>query len=387
MRRIVIRVSAVVALTALVGLGAGPVHAAGNNPIPVPGTPETLASGLLTPLSLSVGSSKSVYFTQNFAGSLNKVDAKGAVSTVYQASVPGHEIGAVSSRFGMTYFAENAGAGQAPAPNIGIIKSISSTGKVRSIADVAQYEATHNPDGNVTYGFRDLDAACLAQIPAALPGSYTGLADSHPYATEPGLFEIYVADAGGNDIVAVNQFTGRVRTVAVLPPSITHVTAAVATSFGLPACAVGHDYYFEPVPTDVRWGRDGWLYVSTLPGGPEGAALGARGSVYKVSPWSSTVRLVASGLNAPTGLALSRSGDIYVAELFGGQISVIQRGTSTAKPFLAVPLPADVAIHGGTLYATVHALPGNGTPPAGQVIKVRLNTGEDNYPSLNQYDD
>ena len=53
-----------------------------------------------------------------------------------------------------------------------------------------------------------------------------------------------------------------------------------------PACVVGEEYAFEPVPTDVEFGPDGWLYVSSLPGGPEDASLGARGAVFRVNPWT-----------------------------------------------------------------------------------------------------
>lgn len=37
----------------------------------------------------------------------------------------------------------------------------------------------------------------------------------------------------------------------------------------------GAPHNFEPVPIDVEIGDDGMLYVSTLPGGPEGPELGA----------------------------------------------------------------------------------------------------------------
>ncbi len=56
------------------------------------------------------------------------------------------------------------------------------------------------------------------------------------------------------------------------------VTKESAAALELPDCVVGVTYAFEPVPTDVEVGKDGYLYVTTLPGGPESPALGARGS-------------------------------------------------------------------------------------------------------------
>lgn len=50
------------------------------------------------------------------------------------------------------------------------------------------------------------------------------------------------------------------------------------------ACVVGHEYAFEPMPTDVEIGPDGWLYVSSFPGGPEDPSLGARGAIFRINP-------------------------------------------------------------------------------------------------------
>ena len=66
---------------------------------------------------------------------------------------------------------------------------------------------------------------------------------------------------------------------------------------GLPACVTGLNYKFEPVPTDVEMGPDGWLYVSSLPGGPEDGSLGAQGRVYKVNPANGKVVEVAARLH------------------------------------------------------------------------------------------
>ena len=111
--------------------------------------------------------------------------------------------------------------------------------------------------------------------------------------------------------------SGKTETVAVLPPRPYKITAEAAASNGLPDCVVGTTYDFEAVPTDVAVGPDGWLYVTSLPGGPEDPTLGARGAIFKVDPDGDEVELVAEDIMTPTGLALADNGDLYVASLFG----------------------------------------------------------------------
>ena len=94
-------------------------------------------------------------------------------------------------------------------------------------------------------------------------------------------------------------------------------------------------YAFEAVPTDVEVGKDGWLYVSTLPGGPEDPSLGARGRVYRVDPRTGKNQLIARGFAGATNLALGKRGEIYVTELFAGRISVIKHGE--VKPYVTLP--------------------------------------------------
>jgi hypothetical protein len=243
---------------------------------------------------------------------------------------------------------------------------------VEEVADLGQYERDHDPNADQTYGFLGLPADC-AIPPEIIPPealSYTGTGDSHPFATALWHGEVFVADAGGNDILAVDR-DGDVRTVAVLPPTPLEITAAVAAGNGLPECAVGTTYLLEPVPTDVEVGKDGWLYVTSLPGGPEGPGL-PLGAVYKVNPWSGAVELVTRGFSGATNLAIGTKGEIYVTELFGGKVSVIPRGSTTPQTFLEVESPAAVEVDGRSLYVTTEALPSETAPPSGKILKVEL---------------
>lgn len=365
---------AAIAVAALIGASTSPAQADDvarhhhQQPSPV-----VIASSLVTPLRLAATWDGSVVVAQEFAGTLSKVARNGNKTAIYSA--PGWDVGGVSISDGKTYFVQSQGAGGMDGkPLAGFLKSIDKNGKVRQIANIAAYIKAAKPGKNVTYGFRDLGRHCLSQLPAQIPGSYKQPLDSHPYATDEHDGAIYIADAGANAILKVNEWTGHVSTVAVLPARPVVITKALADGMHLPSCVVNHKYYLEPVPTDVQRGHDGWLYVSSLPGGPEDGSLGANGAVFKINPWNGQVRVVAQHLAGASGLALADNGDIYVAQLFAGRISVIRRCSDDARTFLTVKAPGDVEIKGGTLYATTQVVdPTNpAAPPAGQVIKVSL---------------
>ena len=188
-----------------------------------------------------------------------------------------------------------------------------------------------------------------------------------------------MADAAANAIVSVrtNKRRATPKVVATLPAVGTRVTAEALTAQGLPTCAAGHTYYFEFVPTDVEKGGDGWLYVTSLPGGPEDASLGARGAVFKVNPHTGRVRHVAGGFVGAVNLALGPDGTIAVAELFGGengagQVTLVKPWTSRRE---TLPLTAPGAVEWvgskrhSKLYVTTDAfVPGpQGPQPIGKL--------------------
>lgn len=323
---------------------------------------------LLSPLSLDVTDNGSVFYSQNFAGSLHVKRPGKQPHTIYQAKKPGTEVGAVSVdggtlRFATTFLPEEEGQGDPTAALMGLGKR----GKIRQLADLRKYEENRNPDADVTYGIQGLPEGC--EVPEFFQ-PYTGIVDSHPFGTAQIGGATYIADAAGNDILKYGA-RGGLSTVAVLPPQPVVITEAGAEANELPECVVGLTLITEPVPTDVEVGPDGKLYVTTLPGGPEDPSLGARASVYKVDPKSGKVKKVVSGLLSATGLAVGRSGKLYIAELFRGRIAQAMPGGEPGR-LLQAPLPADVAIRSnGDIYATVQALPGEAEPPAGKVIRIR----------------
>lgn len=240
-------------------------------------------------------------------------------------------------------------------------------------ADLSGYEARVNPDRKKLYGIphpNDCVAAYFKEHEDELgPVNYRGGKDSHPYAVAPVGNHWVVADAGGNDLLRVSA-KGKVSTLAVLHRQKLKITAAAAAASGLPSCAVGATYYFEAVPTDVELGPHGQLYVSTLAGGPESPALGARGKVYRVNPTTGRSTRIGSGLAGATNIALKGS-RVYVAELFGGRISVLRHGKPHTYVKLANALSLESARHGfwaGTLAPSDD----DGNPIApGTVVRIR----------------
>ncbi|MET3952353.1 ScyD/ScyE family protein [Arthrobacter sp. UYEF36] len=335
--------------------------------------PVLLTGRLVGPLHVSAGRHGSVTVSESFAGRLTRVDSEGNQAVLYES--PDWSVAGNAQRGGTTYFLESQGAGPHPAELAGHVRIIDEDLSQLTLGDFAALETEENSDGDTRYGFRDLPEGCAAELPANMPASYMGEVDSHPYGIAVTDGTIYVADAGANSVVSVDTRSGETETVAVLPARPYKITPEAAASNGLPACVVGTTYDFEAVPTDVAVGPDGWLYVTSLPGGPEDPALGARGAIFKVDPADGEVKLVADDIMTPTGLALDDGGGLYVASLFGEGVLKIDPDSGDQTVVLAAGFAADVDLRGNTLYATVNALPGPAGPPDGQVMYLNLRDG------------
>lgn len=329
--------------------------------------PDILVDGLVGPLSLDVGDHGSVYVTQSFAGTLSKVDRRGRVTDLHQLEVTPPDAGeltGVTYHRGATYHVENDYSGEVPTSHI--VRTSKRGHRTVVSDDLWAYEIANNPDSSQTYGFRGLDDQCSAEVAGieevlGLPlDAYEGIVESHAYQLDVHRGSVYVADAAANAILRVSTRTGEVSTVAVLPSTTTTMTAEILATLGeslpegveFPDCVVGQEFTSESVPTDVQVARDGSLYVSTL-GGVVGEVV-PQSHVYRVTPWNGRVRDVADGLHGATGLALTRSGDIVVAEMFGGEVTLVRqhRRHTHVDTLFTADSPADVAVDGRTLYAT-----------------------------------
>jgi hypothetical protein len=326
-----------------------------------PSSPTVVAKKLLAPLSVDVTAKDAVVYSSNFGGKLY-LKKPGKKAEVIFTSKKQAEVGAIAVDKTGAWFVHGL-----------TVMRRSWKGDVKAIANLNKFEKAENPDGDVTYGAVDVSEECLAEFPSgpeAPPAVYDGIVESHPYGTAAVGKHAYVADAASNAILRVKR-NGTVQAVAVLPPVPVEITEEMAAGVGFPECSVGHDYLFEPVPTDVEMGPDGLLYVSSLPGGPEDGTV--PGGVFTVDPATGEVERIATGLVSATGLDVAPNGDVYVSELFAGKITRIPAGGGEPSTYLEVPLPAAVEIKGRHLYTTENVLTGlSGEPgdvPAGKVVR------------------
>lgn len=346
--------TALIPLAPVAALAVAVAPAAAHAPAaPPPQEPTVAVDGLFTPLSFDVTPRGDLYVAQAFAGVLTHVTKEGEQHVVAVAA-EGSSVGAVSVSGGTVTWAERADEDFVVTGSL--LHRLAADGTMTTV-DILAYEVAANPDSVNTYGIQGLTDECVAAIPeevAPFVLPYSGLPDSNPYGSVTVGTTTYVADAGANAVLAVSA-DGVISTVAVLPAVPITVTGAAAEGLGLPDCAVGLEYWAEPVPTDVEVGRDGWLYVTSLPGGPEDDSLGANGAVYRVDPATGAVELVARGFLGATNLAVAPNGTIYVTELFGGRVSAISR-TGEIVTVAELVMPAAVEWQKGRLYVSTGAL-------------------------------
>jgi hypothetical protein len=345
---------------AFTGAGAAAAHQASAGSRAKP-TVSVVAKKLVGPLSVAQAPDGTRYWTDSFAGPLYKQLPGGQPTVVFAGSKKAAAEG-VSADGGVLRFTTGD-----PHNKGGKVWTLDATGQPQLVGDTYAYEKAANPDGKFQYGLLKTPKSCLAQLPKNVPPSYSKVKESHPYATAVANGITYVADAGANAVVAISP-AGVFSTVAALKPVKVKITASGAKANKLPACAVGKKYAFEAVPTDIEYGPDGQLYVSSLGGGPEDGSLGAHGRVLKIDPATGRVTTLVDGLVSPTGVAVAGNGDVYVTQLFAGVISRIAAGSSKAKPFVEVPLPAAVEATATGLLATINALPGK--KPKGEVVTI-----------------
>ncbi len=319
----------------------------------------TLTTEVIAPFQIAVSKGK-VYVADGGTGTVSRLDGKHL--TPLAKGLPGGDVAGLDVADDGSWAYTTSVADPLTHIHTAAQLVIKKPGKADKIVDLAAYEASANPDGSTAYGLApgsDCQAGrdWLATASGA-PASYTGIVDSHPYAVASlGHGAWAVADAGGNDIVKVTA-DGTVSTIAVLPAQQTVITPGLLGAMHAPpeaSCLAGKSFGFEAVPTDVEVGPFGLLAVSTLPGGPEDPSLGARGSVYVVTPWHSSYRL-ATGFAGATNLAVTREGTVYVAELFGNKVTklTLWGGRST---FTTLDSPLAVEVDGDFVYvATLAAM-------------------------------
>jgi hypothetical protein len=318
-----------------------------------------VAGGLAGPLGLAVGDEGSIYVAELFGGALTVIRPGAEPATLVEGPIGG---GVDATGRGNVVYTQSGPPefGGSPVATLNSLRGGKS-------ADIKAFEVANDPDGEVLYGVLDPSEACAAAAaplePIIGPLAQPGDVNPNPYAVAIDTDGTkVVADAGGNGLLRVSANGRSVQLITLLPPVVQELTADVIAGLieqingelppdvdplpadALDAC-VGEDYSGHPVPTDVEIGPDGNYYVSSLPGFPE-----QDGGVFRVNRWSNAVTRIASGLHGAVDLAVASDGTIYVAELFGGSIAVIEAGVVVDRIPLATP--GAVEVRGGTLYAT-----------------------------------
>ena len=200
----------------------------------------------------------------------------------------------------------------AGAESLGTVIQLAPSGGWRVVADISAFEEFANPAG--------------------------GVVDSNPYGVlaEPG--RSFVVDAGGNSLLEVAA-NGAVSLVATFP----------ATAAPPPFNSA------DAVPTRVRRGPDGALYVSTLSGAP---FLAGSAVIYRLGPGNTPV-VYEGGFKTITDFAFAPDGGMYVLQhatspvFFGGPGALIRVAPGGARTTITTDLlqPTGVAIGSdGSIY-------------------------------------
>ena len=340
---------------------AGAVSSAPSETNRAKPTVKTVAKRLVGPLSVTQAPDGTRYWADAFANRLYRQAPDGTVSVVYRSRrAPAH---GVSADGGVLRFVTGS-----PDNKAGAVWTLDASGKPVKLGDTWKYERKNNPDGAFTYGLLRTAKTCRDRLPEEIPARYSGVRETHAYALATAGGVTYIADAGANAILALSA-SGEFSTVAALKPVKVKITKKMVRALGLPGCVVGKKYALEAVPTDIEYGPDGQLYVTSLPGGPEDGSLGANGRVLRIDPATGKTTTVVRNLLTPTGVAVTASGDIYIAQLFRGVISKVRAGSGKARTYLKLPFPAAIEATPTGLLATHNAVP-MGSRPRGKVVTI-----------------
>lgn len=201
---------------------------------------------------------------------------------------------------------------------------------------------------------------------AELANPAGGPVDSNPYGLDALPGRVVVADAGANAIFGASAgCVGASRACVANPLAL------------LPRTAQN----LEPVPTAVKQGPDGWLYVSQLTGGPffPGAS-----TIYRVPPGGGEPQPYVGGFTAVVDLAFAPDGTLYVLEfargfqagnpgLGLGRLKRVRPGQAP-ETLVELAFPGGIAVGpDGAVYATVNAASFDATSlTQGKVVRIAL---------------
>ena len=217
----------------------------------------------------------------------------------------------------ITYAPPDVIPGGLPGYQAGKLMAKAGKGKLHVVANISKYEVKHDPDGEGV--------------------------DSNPYSVLALQKKILVADAAGDDILAVRG--GKVSLWVLMPE---------------------YGKKIDAVPTVVTKGNDGFIYIGELHSEIPGAA-----KVWKLDRQGNLLRSWGH-FTTVTGVARAADGTLYVSELEGGNCSfkqipkcfpgrVVRISPNGDRSYRKVPFPAGIVVTHGRVYVAAFSIsPGTG---------------------------
>ena len=230
------------------------------------------------------------------------------------------------------------------------------------IANLAAFEATHNPDRG------------------AGPGPKFGdpWIDSDPYAFTAYRGGFAVVDAAGNDLLWISS-RGKLSVLAVFPTQTEKLTKIDDKELGFPLSMTSISV--QSVPTCVTVGPDGALYVGELTGRPfePGTAR-----IWRIVP-GKKISIYASGFTNISDIAFDGT-NLLVLEIAsmglldskspGALIRLPPDGTRTVLASAGLVAPTGLAVGNGLIYISNYGVsPGTGAGPHGEVVSLPASGG------------
>lgn len=227
--------------------------------------------------------------------------------------------------------------GDTPMPNMARVLAIRG-GELTELVNTWEVEKASNPDGYIL--------------------------ESHPYDLAFGPDgRLWIADAGANDLLAVDLASKKIEVVNVFP--------GVPSPLSNPAR--GNAMESDPVPTGVAFDKAGNVYVSFLPGIP---FLPGSAKVVKVAS-DGSVTDFATDLTTITDLQSAPDGNLYAVQFAQftqdgplpntGAVIRVRQGDASEVVVSGLSFPTSIGFDAaGDAFVTIN---GVGAPGSGAVVK------------------